>query len=123
MTSSKLILTIIKLASLVVITVLITTNPGTKQYEQYASESLNSYLKEEVCEDVTDILETSCSILIDIARPQLKMAIAQSTKRSNFLAFSIYNTDLSISNAIPEYEFATIGIMNHFFTYQADRVE
>lgn len=123
MSHSKLILAIIKVIFFVTIGILITTNPGTEKYEQYASKALNSYLKDRVCQEVTEVLENSCTILVDIARPQLAVAIAKTTQRNNFLVFSIYQTDLSIPSAVPDYQFKTVGILDYFYTYQADKVD
>ncbi|HHP7232452.1 MAG TPA: DUF4359 domain-containing protein [Xenococcaceae cyanobacterium] len=123
MSHSRLILAIIKIAFLSVIGVLIATNPGSKKYEQYAAKALNYYLKDTVCQEVTEVLENPCSILVDLARPQLTAAIAQTTRRKNFLVFSIYQTDLSILSALPNYQFETIGILDYFYTYQADKLD
>lgn len=123
MNHSKFIFSIGKVIFFLAIGILIVTNPGKAKYEEYASEALKSYLKDRVCQDVTEILSNPCTILVDIARPQLAMAIAQKTQRKNFLIFSIYQTDLSIATALPEYEFGTVAILDYFYTYQANKLD
>ncbi|ELS03947.1 hypothetical protein Xen7305DRAFT_00036710 [Xenococcus sp. PCC 7305] len=100
--------------------ILTITNPGPGNYEQYASEQLNTYLKQDVCPEIDQKLSKPCSILVDFARPQLNMAIADQTQRRNFLLFSIYQTELSIPSTLPDYYFETLGIFDKFYTYCAE---
>ncbi|NJL53608.1 MAG: DUF4359 domain-containing protein [Hydrococcus sp. SU_1_0] len=37
-----------------------------------------------------------------------------------FFFFSLYNTRLAISPLTPTYTFGTLGILDQFFTYQAE---
>lgn len=103
--------------------ILVITNPGQGNYEQYASEKLNSYLKEDVCPEIAQQLRNPCRILVDFARPKLDLAIAAQTQRQNFLLFSIYQTELSIPSALPDYHFETLGIFDRFYTYCAESAE
>ena len=103
--------------------ILVITNPGQKNYEQYAANRLNYYLKQDVCPEVTQQLRNPCRILVDFARPQLDSAIANQTQRQNFLIFSIYQTELSIPATIPDYHFETLGIFDKFYTYSAETLE
>ncbi len=123
MSHSKFISASIKAIFLITVGILIATNPGTKKYEHYASKALNSHLKENLCQEATGVLKSSCGILVDIARPQLDVAIAQSTQRKNFLVFSIYQTHLSLPSAIADYEFETVAILDYFYTYQAEKLD
>lgn len=100
-------------------------NPDSSTYEQYAVEKLTTYLKDDVCSQVPQAFETlvqnSCTSLIESNRPRIQQIIAHSTQRQNFILFSIYRTNLSISSVVPLYRFQTIGIMQSFYTYAADQ--
>ncbi|MGK7892925.1 MAG: DUF4359 domain-containing protein [Xenococcus sp. (in: cyanobacteria)] len=100
--------------------ILVITNPGQGNYEEYAAEKLNIYLKQDVCPEITQKLSNPCRILVDFARPQLNLAITSQTQRKNFILFSIYETNLSIPSALPDYNFETLGILDHFYTYCAE---
>ena len=99
-------------------------NPDNSTYEEYAVEKLTTYLKDDVCSQVPKVFETlikdSCISLIDSNRPQIQKIIARSTQRQNFILFSIYRTNLSISSVVPLYRFQTIGLMQNFYTYSAE---
>lgn len=101
------------------------TNPGREAYEEYASEQLAVYVKEEICPDLgkaegsfESILQRQCQNLVDVGRPQLRQLVARSTQRQNFGIFSIYRTDLSVNPALPEFHFETLGIFQSFITYE-----
>lgn len=123
MNHSRFILNSAKVIFFTALGILIVTNPGKAKYEEYASQALKSHLKNSVCQEVTEILTNPCTILVDIARPQLAVAISQKTQRKNFIIFSIYQTDLSIASALPNYQFATVAILDFFYTYQADELD
>ncbi|VEP17277.1 conserved hypothetical protein [Hyella patelloides LEGE 07179] len=124
---NSLILKISQLIIIVLIAVLVVTNPGNNKYQSYASARLITYLKDDLCSQVTEQisekLRSPCVILIDTARPQIQAALNRNTKQQNFLLFSIYQTELSISPVTPEYHFATLGIFDKFFTYQIEKNE
>lgn len=123
MSSSRLVFSIggIVLAGLGVAMAL--TNPGQNAYEQYASATLNDYLKKNVCTQVSSglsqFLESQCYSLVDTARPQLSQIIARNTKRQNFIVFSLYQTDLFLPSALPNYQVKTVGVFQNFFIYEA----
>ena len=120
---SKINRKICKLGLILSGSILVITNPGQGNYEEYASKQLNIYLKEDVCPGITKELRNPCRILVDFARPQLESAIANQTQRQNFLLFSVYQTDLSIPSALPDYHFETLGIFDQFYTYCAESSE
>jgi hypothetical protein len=107
---------------------LVITNPGPKDYEGYATTTLSAYLKEDVCSQVQSardfrpILRNSCKILVDTSRPHIEQIIAINTTRQNFLLFSIYQTELSLPAPLAGYQFSTLGLFGHFFTYQAEEI-
>lgn len=102
------------------------TNPGQQGYQQYADATLKAHLKEKVClqvaEELGTWLEDQCRIIVDTASPHLAQIINQQTKRQNFLLFSIYQTDIPLASPLPDYHLETLGILGHFYTYQADKL-
>lgn len=101
-------------------------NPGQKAYEKYATTTLSQYLKEQVCEDAPqigggDFLRNQCYTLVDTSRPQIEQLISRKTQRNNFIVFSIYETDLSLAAPLPSYHFETIGVLQNFYIYEADK--
>ena len=120
---------------IVLITVLIVTNPGTGRYESYASQQLISYFKDDLCSQrllrrkttepalTVGEIQSTCRILIDTTRPQIQMVLIKNTRQQNFLLFSLYHTNLNLSPIVPEYNFATLGIVDRFFTYQSEPSE
>lgn len=101
------------------------TNPDRSTYEEYAVEQLTTYLTDDVCTQVPKAFESlihnSCAAIVDSSRPQIQQIISKTTQRQNFILFSIYRTDLSISPAIPFYRFQTVGILQNFYTYSAEK--
>ncbi|HBB33736.1 MAG TPA: hypothetical protein DDZ80_01230 [Cyanobacteria bacterium UBA8803] len=107
------------------------TNPGQDAYEQYAVEKLSTYLKDEVCSQAPtnleflqqnpEFLKRQCQTLVDTGRPQIQQLISQSTERQNWVVFSIYRTDLSMKPLLPGYHFETVGLLQNFYTYQANK--
>ena len=61
------------------------TNPTPRDYEAYATEELTSYLKENVCPQVSQqlqgLLESYCKSLVDTGQPHLHQLIVQQTTR------------------------------------------
>lgn len=104
-------------------TLLAIGNPGTPDYEDYAVETLSTYLKTEICPkapaDFGGFVQSYCKTLVDAGQPQIKQIISQTTNQQNFLLFSIYETTLALPAPLPTYEFQTIGVMKQFYTYQA----
>ena len=105
--------------------VMILTNPGKHAYEKYAAKTLTGYLKQEVCLQSSGVLESflskHCKTLVDIGKSNINKVISNKTVRQNYLLFSIYETELLLPPPIANYEFETIGILQKFYTYQADK--
>ncbi|MBD2303942.1 DUF4359 domain-containing protein [Chroococcidiopsis sp. FACHB-1243] len=101
------------------------TNPDRSAYEIYAGERLGTYIKDEVCPQAPNVfglaLQQNCSDLVDSSSPVIQRIVANNTKRQNFLLFSIYTTDLAVGGVIPSYRFQTVGAMQNFFTYSAQK--
>ncbi len=102
------------------------TNPRAGDYETYATEELTTYLKENVCTQVSQqlqgLLQSYCKSLVDTGKPHLHQIIAQQTTRRNFLLFSIYQTQLSLPSPLPAYQFQTLGIFQQFYIYDAEQI-
>ena len=101
------------------------TNPNEPTYEQYAAERLTEYIKDEVCKGAPKIfgilLQRNCDELIDSSHPAIGKIIAANTQRKNLIFFSIYTTDLSVSSSIPSYHFESVGVLQNFYTYTAEK--
>lgn len=108
-----------------VATVMAVTNPSPEAYETYAAQRLTEYLTQETCAKAPTLLGTSlrdqCLALVKSAQPQMKQIIANSTKRDNFLLFSIYKTDLSLGTVLPSYHFETVAIFQTFHPYKTEQ--
>jgi len=102
------------------------TNPGEDKYKKYANATIQTKLKDEVCnqggKDLGEWLEGQCHILITTASPYLSEVINQQTKRQNFLLFSIYQADLSLPSPLSQYRLSTMGIFGNFYIYQATKL-
>ncbi len=101
------------------------TNPGPTAYEDFAVQELSRYLQANICQELPPELRQfseQCrslgATLLDTARPQLQNLIAQSTRRENYLLFSIYRTDFSAPPLPRGYEFETVGVFGQFYIYQ-----
>lgn len=105
------------------------TNPPQADYEEYAVQRLTAYVKDNFCQKA-GFFENQCANIVDSGQSEFKQAIAQSTQRQNFIFFSIYTTNLSVTPllparvaavlpALPSYQFETAGVLQSFYTYQA----
>ncbi|WP_226577785.1 DUF4359 domain-containing protein [Microseira wollei] len=98
------------------------TNPSQSDYEEYAIAQLTAYLKDNTCtqtlKDGDNLIQHSCTLLVDVGRPQLQKLIAEHTNQRGFIFFSIYRTELSISPLLPAYRFETVAALQKFYTYQ-----
>ncbi|ARV57904.1 hypothetical protein BZZ01_03980 [Nostocales cyanobacterium HT-58-2] len=101
------------------------TNPGQARYEEYAVERLTEYLKSNVCKKSPNLLENliqmNCDKLVDVANPQMRDIISISTERQDFVIFSVYRTDLKLNKWVPSYKFETVGALDNFYTYSAQK--
>jgi hypothetical protein len=105
---------------------MVATNPGQTDYETYASDALSTYLKQEVCTQVAQelggFLTSYCKTIVDTGKPQIRQIIGRRTVRANYLLFSIYETEISLPSPVPSYQFGTIGVLDNFYTYQAEEL-
>ncbi len=107
------------------------TNPTQSAYEDYAVDKLTEYLKENICQKAPFLLE-GCASTVDAGRSDIQQIIKGSTQRQDFLLFSIYTSDLSVSrllpsgfsavlSGLPTYQFETVGVLQSFYTYKAKK--
>lgn len=109
------------------------SNPSQSEYEVYATEQLTEYLQENVCPQAPKIwgksLKRECKRLVNSNQSEIKDFISQGTERYNFILFSIYTTELSItqvssflpSSLLPSYHFGTLAVGHKFYIYQAEQ--
>ncbi|BDA73215.1 hypothetical protein CAL7716_073810 [Calothrix sp. PCC 7716] len=104
---------------------MVKSNPSEASYQQYAVKELSSYVKSNVCKKSLGILDklinNQCDKLVDTASPQIRDIIAASTERHDFMIFSVYSTELKVSDWVPSYKFQTIGAFDKFYTYSAQQ--
>ncbi|MGM3305482.1 DUF4359 domain-containing protein [Anabaena sp. WFMT] len=101
------------------------TNPQQAEYEEYAVQRLTTYLKTDVCKKTPNFLQNliqfNCDKLIESVNPQMRDIIASTTKRQNYIVFSVYSTELKLDNLLPNYKFETVGALDNFYTYKAEQ--
>ncbi|MBF2066029.1 MAG: DUF4359 domain-containing protein [Calothrix sp. C42_A2020_038] len=104
---------------------MVKSNPNEAAYQEYAVQELSNYLKSNVCKKSLGILEklinNRCDKIVDTASPQMHDIIAASTVRHDFVIFSVYHTELKISDWVPSYKFETVGAFDRFYTYNAQQ--
>ncbi|MBD2440246.1 DUF4359 domain-containing protein [Nostoc sp. FACHB-110] len=101
------------------------TNPTQNEYEEYAVQQLTQYLKTDVCKKTSKLIEnllnSSCSKMVDSANPRMREVISKTTDRQDFILFSVYRTDLTLGSWLPGYKFETVGAFHNFYTYSAEQ--
>ncbi|MBD2360758.1 MULTISPECIES: DUF4359 domain-containing protein [unclassified Anabaena] len=101
------------------------TNPNQPAYEDYAVQKLTSYLKKDVCNSTTKLIEklinTNCDKLVSSANPQMRQILSATTERQDLILFSVYRTEFKVNSWIPSYRFETVGAFNNFYTYTAEQ--
>jgi hypothetical protein len=109
------------------------SNPSQSEYEEYATKQLTEYLQKNVCPQAPKIwgqsLKRECKRLVNSNQSEIKQIISQGTERYNFVVFSIYQTELSItqvspflpSGLLPSYHFGTLAVGHQFYIYQAEQ--
>ena len=104
----------------------VATNPGSEKYQEYAQNAIQTRFKDKVCAQVAEDLgiwiEGQCQILITTASPYLAEVVDQQSTRQNFFFFSVYQADLTLPKPLPEYRLQTLGILDNFYIYQAQKL-
>jgi len=101
--------------------VLAATNPQQNKYEQFASEQLTLYAKENICQATSPgidqvIRSQMCHMMVETGKAQIPRVVRETTTRNNYFLFSIYDTNLYF------YKFRTIGIFNNFYVLDIDQL-
>ena len=100
--------------------VLAATNPSQESYEDFALQQLNTYLEESVCAKTPGGgIQIQCDLLLKSNQSGIRRLISRGTQHKNFVLFSIYTTDLSISSLLPSYHVEAVGVLQQFQIYQA----
>ncbi|NJL21129.1 MAG: DUF4359 domain-containing protein [Leptolyngbyaceae cyanobacterium SM1_3_5] len=101
------------------------TNPAPEAYDDYATEQLTTYLKDNACTQAPNVLgeflQTQCAAILEDNQEQIRRLIANNTDRQNWLLLSVYKTDLSVSDLLPSYHFETIGVFGNLYIYKAEQ--
>ncbi len=95
------------------------TNPTQEAYEEFATGALIDYAGKNLCTKVPILGAAQCQLLLEKNQAEIRRFVAQGTQRQNFFLFSIYTTDLSISNWLPSYHFESVGVFQRFHVYKA----
>lgn len=95
------------------------TNPQQPAYEVFATGALIDYAGENLCTKVPIIGQAQCESLLRTNQTEIKRIIARGTERQNYIFFSVYVTDLSISTWLPSYHFETVGLFGKFIVLKA----
>ncbi len=98
---------------------MVATNPGQDAYESYATQQLVTYVDDQVCDKAPKAfgLKQECRSLLQSNRSQIKKMIADGTQQRNFVFFSVYTTELSVTSFLPKYRVLTLGMFDHFLIY------
>jgi len=97
------------------------TNPSQKSYENFGTEQLVNYAREQLCQAQSAHLEEAiksqmCTLMLETGKHQIPRIIRGTTIRHNYLFLSLYETNIYI------YKFETIGIFNHFQVINVDKL-
>ncbi len=101
--------------------VMAATNPTQAAYETYATQTAISFLDSNVCAEAPTAfgLKQECKSLLKRHRSTVREFIADNTTVHDFVFFSIYTTELSVTSFAPKYEITAVGAFNHFHVYEA----
>lgn len=96
-------------------------NPGQAAYEKYATQQVIKLLDQGICQEAPKAfnLQRDCQFQLATHRSKIKQFIASNTEHQNFIFFSIYTTDVSVSAFLPSYRVETVGAFRQFHLYDA----
>ena len=99
------------------------TNPGQDAYEAFATHAAIDYLKVEVCAKAPTAfgLQKLCQSELESNQAKITKIITDGTQRQNFVLFSLYTTDLSISPDLPSYHVESVGVLGQFIIYKTQK--
>ena len=99
------------------------TNPGQDAYQEFATQSAIDYLKVEACAKAPTAfgLQKLCQSELESNQSKISKIIADGTQRQNFVLFSLYTTNLSISPDLPSYHVESVGVLGRFMIYKTQK--
>lgn len=109
------------------------TNPDRNAYQEYGTQKLTGYVKDNVCQKLP-LGKDQCGGLLESKQAEIEQVIAQNTYRQDFIFFSIYTTDLSLTSLVPaqlrsmvptlpSYQFESVGVLQNFYTYKSQKTQ
>ena len=105
---------------------MVLTNPNPRDFNQYATETLQHYLKDDLCmqaaKQLNGVVSSYCKSVVDAGKPQMAAVLDRSTVRYNYLLFSIYITTLRLPAPIPHYQFETLGLLEQFYVFDRQEI-
>ncbi|MBW4470185.1 MAG: DUF4359 domain-containing protein [Stenomitos rutilans HA7619-LM2] len=103
--------------------ILAVTNPGQAAYDEFATQAAITYLKAEACAKAPTAfgLQKLCQSELEANQSKIKQIIRDGTQRQNFVVFSLYTTDLSISSDLPSYHVESVGVLGQFILYKTQK--
>lgn len=101
--------------------VMAATNPTQTAYETYATQMAVNFLDSNVCAEAptTFGLQRECKSMLKRHRSTVRQFIGDNTTVQDFVFFSVYTTELSVTSFAPKYEINAVGVFNHFYVYDA----
>ncbi|MBW4693765.1 MAG: DUF4359 domain-containing protein [Lyngbya sp. HA4199-MV5] len=99
------------------------TNPGQAAYDEFATQAAIAYLKVEACAKAPTAfgLQKLCQSELEANQAKIKQIIRDGTQRRNFVVFSLYTTDLSLSSDLPSYHVESVGVLGQFVLYKTQK--
>ncbi|MFO5438388.1 MAG: DUF4359 domain-containing protein, partial [Dolichospermum sp.] len=67
------------------------------------------------------LIKVDCNQVLQSVKPQIQELITSTTKRQDYIIFSIYKSEIKLDSWIPGYKFETVGVFNQFYTYNAEQ--
>jgi hypothetical protein len=112
------------------------TNPKPEAYVDFALVEGTEYLKTEACTAELPIVGNSfqdeCIQAVDTEAVQsrIRQAMVENTQRQNYFVFSIYKSELSVSDLLPIpgdllpiYQVESVGILTQFKVYKTGETQ
>ena len=99
------------------------TNPRQEAYNDFATQAAIAYLKTEVCAKAPSAfgLQAVCQSELESNQSKIRTIIVDGTQRQDFIVFSLYTTNLSISPDLPSYHVESVGVLGRFVIYKTQK--
>jgi Domain of unknown function (DUF4359) len=102
------------------------TNPSPQQYEEFVLEKLQAYMQDECGKAGNQLLgvlaNATCRMMASAGEPYFKQTIqpliAKNSHRQNFGIFSLYTTDLAVSQLSFSARVECVGVFDRFLVYR-----